>query len=236
MAAESNNLIAPNEEKPSTEDRRKDLKQFEGTKSVVKKEDGFVWNWIKTMFFSGKTLKEIIIDVAENSFVPWLKDGAYNMGTSFLSQWIYRDHKSAPGPGTVSQNSSFITNYVSYGDKKKQQEKTLQDSKKQDEEEVKQGFEHPAFENDPPGTVGGKTAFQKAREFLAEMHRYVNKYGTLSVEDLGWMRGKTVNYVWENYGWTKEEILAIKEPTHINNPKTPYIIMMPKAHDDYDKV
>lgn len=235
MAEESNNLVAPNEtEKPSAEDRRKDLKQFEGTKSVTKKENGPVISWIRKMFFSGKTVKEILIDIAENNVVPWLQDGTYNMATSFLSQFIYRGHKSAPG-GSTTPGSGFV-NYVSYSDKKKQQEKTQESNQKKDEEVIQQGFEHPAFENDPAGTPNGRTALQKAREFLEEMHRYVRKYHSLSVEDLGWMRGKTVNYAWDKYGWTEEEILAIREPTHINNPKTPYIIMMPKAHPDYDKV
>lgn len=232
MAEESNNLIAPNEEKPSKKERRADLKRFEGTKSVTKKEDGPIIDWIRRMFFSGKSLKEILTDIAENNFVPWVKDGTYNLVTNLAAQLIYRDHKSVP---TSSENpSGNFVNYVTYSDKKKQQEKALEENQKKDEETIKAGFEHPAFENDPPGTPNGKTALQKAREFLAEMKRYVNKYGSLSVEDLGWMRGKTVSYAWDKYGWTKEEILGIKEPTHINNPKTPYIILMPKAHTDYE--
>ena len=233
MAEESNNLIAPNNEIPSAEERRKDLKQFIGTKSVTKKEDGVFINWLRKMFFSGKSVREILIDIAENNVVPWLQDGAYNMGTSFLSQFIYRGHKTLPG-GSTNQSGNFV-NYVSYSDKKKQQEKTSETNQKKDEEVIQQGFEHPAFENDPAGTPNGQTALQKAREFLEEMHRYVRKYHSLSVEDLGWMRGKTVNYAWDKYGWTEEEILGIKEPTHINNPKTPYIIMMPKAHPDFQQ-
>ena len=244
MAEESNNLVAPNDggnNRPSADERRKDLKQFRDTKGVTKKEDGAVILWIRKMFFSGKTMKEILLDIAENNVVPWLKDGAYNTVTSLAGQVIYRDHKSLPGPGTTTSTSGSFINYVSYADyanKNKQKEKATaaETSKKQDEADIQAGFEHPAFENDPPGTKDGKTSLQKAREFLDEMHRYVRKYHSLSVEDLGWMRGKTVNYAWDKYGWTEEEILAIREPTHISgNPKTPYIILMPKAHTDYDK-
>lgn len=238
MAEESNNLIAPNDGggRPSAEERHKDLKQFAGTKSVKKAEDGPIISWLRRMFFSGKTLREILLDVAENNVVPWMKDGAYNTITSLAGQVIYRDHKSMPGPGTVSSSGGGFVNYVSFADKKKQQEKAQKDQEKQDEEDIQAGFEHPAFENDPPGTPKGKTALQKAQEFLEEMHRYVRKYHSLSVEDLGWMRGKVVNYAWDKYGWTEEEILGIREPTHISgNTKTPYIIMMPKAHTDYTK-
>jgi len=235
MAEESNNLIAPND-KPSKEERHKDLKQFEGTKGVKKQGDGPFISWLRAMFFSGKTVKEIIKDVAENNAVPWLKDGLYNMITSLASQFIYRDHKSIPGSGNAANPSGNFVNYVTYSEKKKQQEKAAEQSQKNDDAVIRAGFEHPAFSNDPPGTPKGKTALQKAREFLDEMHRYVTKYGSMSVEDLGWMRGKTVSYVWEKYGWTKEEILGIKEPTHVSNPDTPYIILMPEAHPGYDNL
>lgn len=235
MAAESNNLVAPNDgggsDRPSAEDRRKDLKQSVGVSTVKQKDEGAVLNWLRKMFFSGKSVKQILLDVAENNAVPWVKDGLYNMVTCLAAQLIYRDHKSVPTTGgTVSQNGSFVTNYVKYADKKKQ-ESTLQENQKKDEEAIKAGFEYPAFKNDPPGTKNGQTALQKARTFLGEMHEYVRKYHTMSVEDLMWKCGKTVNYAWDKYGWNEEEILAIREPTHINNAETPYIIMLPKAHE-----
>lgn len=226
MAEDNNSLTRV---KPTAEEKRKDLPVFKGVKQVKKKESGGWWKWIAAMFFSGRSLKEICRDVLKNEVVPNVQDGVYSSLTSMLSMAIYKDRK--PGTAGSAVPGSFITNYVAYGDRKKQQAAALEASKKKEEETVKSGFEIPAF-----------PSREMANDFLMSMKAYVQKYETLSVHDLAWMQQKTIDYTWEKWGWEKDEILAIKEATRFSQPvyaddgnggkiKLTHYIDMPKAHE-----
>ena len=227
MAGDNNNLV-PQKEPREAEDRRKDLQQFSGVVQVKKKEkDGFVI-WLCNLLFSGRTPKEILKDVFVHDVAPSIQDGIYNSGVSLLGKAIYKENQK---PGTTSVTpGSFITNYVNYADRNKQRAAALEATKKKEEETVSSGFENPAF-----------TSEQEARNFLAGMHGYAQKYDTMSVHDLAWMQKKTIDYTWEKYGWDKEEILAIRDPNrfippmtvedeHGNRIKLTHYIDMPKAH------
>ena len=220
MASDNNNLV-PREEKPkrpSVEERRKDVKQFSNVRQFKKKEPSPFWQWIRTMFFNGKTMKEIAKDVAEDVLVPGIKDNVRNSLVNLIDMRIYEDHKtSVASSGTPG---SFITNYVDSYDNKKQIQAALETNQKKDAETIKKGFEYPAFKNK-----------RDADNFLASMHAYVQKYETMSVQDLAWMQSKSIDYTWDQYGWNRDEILAIKAPKHINNPDCPWIIDLPKAHE-----
>jgi hypothetical protein len=219
MAEDSNNMIERKQEKrPSVEERRKDLKQFNDVRQAKKKEPNAFWNWIAKMFFSGKTMKEICKEVAEDVLIPGIKDNVRNALVNTIDMKIYEDHNtSATTSGTPG---SFITNYVSSYDKKKQQKAALEANQKKEAEVIKSGFEYPAFRSK-----------KQADDFLMSMHAYVQKYETMSVQDLAWMQGKSIDFTWDAYGWQREEILDIKAPKHINNPETPWVIMLPKAHE-----
>lgn len=216
--AEDNNSLVQSGGRPTADERRKDLKQFSGVKQVKKKDPGAFWSWLARMFFSGRSLKDIAKDVAENQIVPGIKDNVRNSLVSMIDMGIYKDHR------TISSSSgtpgSFITNYVAYGDKKKQQSAALAAAKQKEAETIKSGFENPAFANK-----------RDADAFLDSMKAYVQKYETMSVQDLAWMQQKSIDFTWDKWGWYRDEILSIKSPVHINNPAAPWMIDMPKAHE-----
>ena len=218
--ADNNNLINHDDKRPSVEERRKDIQQFHGVKQVKKKEPNAFWEWIRKMFFSGRTMKDICMDVTENILVPGIKDNVRNGLVNLIDMRIYEDHKTTTSTSSGGVPGSFITNYVSSYDKKKQTQAALEANQKKEAETIKSGFEYPAF----------KTK-KMADDFLASMHAYVQKYETMSVQDLAWMQSKSIDFTWDQYGWYREEILNIKAPSHINNPETPWIINMPKAHE-----
>lgn len=200
------------------EERKKAIKVHDDVQPLKKKEPTKFFKWFSEMFLSGRTWKEIAMDILNNQIVPELKDGFRNSVVSLLDMRLYRDHK----PGTASSSSSsgsFITNYVQYSDKKAQQKAALEANKKKEEETLSSGYEIPSF----------KTLAQ-ARSFLQDMKDYVTQYDTITVLELAGMMKKQVPYTWEKFGWTKEEILSIPDPRHISNPERPYIIELPKAH------
>ena len=226
MAADNNSLMPEKKD-----DRKKDLVQFSGVVSVKKKKETGFWNWLARMFFSGRKPKDIAMDVLEHEVVPNIQDGVYNSLVSILGKTIYKENQKVGGGYSSSTPGSFITNYVSYGDKKKQQAAALETTKQKEEETVKSGFENPAFTNE-----------KEARDFLNEMKNYVTKYEQMSVHDLAWMQKKIIDYTWEKYGFDKEQILAIQGPSRFvppmivedgngNKIRLTHYIDMPKAHE-----
>lgn len=218
--AEDNNSLMPRrtDTRPPADERRKDLQQFSGVKQVKRKEPSAFWNWIARMFFSGRSLKDIAMDVAENEIVPGIRDGTRNSLVSMIDMILYKDHKPTGSPGSIP--GSFITNYVAYGDRKKQQTAATEAARQKEAETVRKGFQNPAFTNR-----------KDADDFLNSMKAYVQKYETMSVQDLAWMQQKSVDFTWDKWGWLREEILAIKTPVHINNPSVPWMIDLPAAHE-----
>jgi hypothetical protein len=217
MANDGNSFVKGSgmpKKKPSFEERKKDITQFIGVKQVTHKENAWL-SWMKTMFFSDKSLKDILKDVTENQVVPQVKDMVRNSLVSTLDMKMYKDHKiTGSSSGTPA---SFITNYVQYGTQQSTSSK-LAENQKKDEDIIKSGYECPAF-----------VRKVDAEQFLASMKSYVTKYQTMSVQDLAWMQGKRVDYTWDKYGWEANDILAIDGPRHIANPSAPWIIELPKA-------
>lgn len=213
MAGDNNSLARKDGKRPSFDERKKDITQFIGVKQAIRKENAWL-TWIKGMFFSDRSFKDIAKDVAENQIAPQIKDLVRNSVVSALDMKMYKDHKSVGVPGGTPV--SFVTNYVKYGTTDTSTK--VETVKKKDEDIVKSGFECPAFQTK-----------RDAEQFLASMKDYVNKYGSMSVQDLAWMQGKRVDYTWDAYGWDVSEIMAISGPTHISNPSTPWVIQLPKA-------
>lgn len=205
------------DKRPDFEERKKDLTQYSDVKQIKKKEENAVWKWVRDMFFSGRTLKEIVMDVTENQIVPQVKDNFRNSLVTMLDLSIYKDHDTR---STSSTPGSFVTNYVKFSDSGSKQKAALEENKKKEQEVIKSGFEMPAFREKV-----------KADNFLKDMKAYVMKYHTMSVFDLAWMQGKQIDYTWDKYVWNEEEILAIKAPVHVGDPQTPWAIMLPKAHE-----
>ena len=228
MAADNNNLY-PTKEEQEAEDRKKDLPQFSGVVQVKRaKGDGFL-SWICRLLFSGRSPKEIAKEVIINDVAPSIQDGLYNTGVSLLGKTIYRENQG-PGKGGTVPGSFVMTNYVNYADRNKQKAAAIEASKQSEEETVKSGFENPAF-----------TSYKAAEDFLNGIKGYCQKYDKISVHDLAWMQKKTIDYTWEKYGWEKEEIMAIREPSRFVPPMTvddgkgnkirlTHYIDLPKAH------
>ena len=216
MAVENNSFVNQDENtRPDFEERKKDMQQFSNARQIKRKPENAVRSWVRNMFFSGRTMKDILKDVAENQIVPQMKDNFRNSLVSMIDLGIYKDHQSSSG----STPGSFITNYVNFSDKQKVQKKTLEETKQKEQEVINSGYETPAFKQK-----------MQAENFIASIRAYVTKYQTMSVQDLAWMQGKTVDYTWDKYGWEKEEVLAVTAPTHVNNPDAPWAVILPKAH------
>lgn len=217
MAEDNNSFIRTDKSNPVPfEERKKDLAQYENVKQVRKKDQNAVIKWICDMFFSGRTMKEIMLDVLENQLVPQAKDNIRNTLVSILDLKIYKNH--TPTPGSSTPGSSFITNYVKFSDAKTSTSSQLEATKQEEKKLVESGYESPAFRNK-----------RDAENFISSLHTYVSKYERLTVLDLAWMQRKVIDFTWDKYGWDKEEILSVKAPTHINGDN-PWMVALPQAH------
>ena len=229
MASEPNNHSET--ARMQDEERKKFFAEHQhDMKPMRKKEKTAFWKWFEDMFLSGRTWKDILMDILNNQLVPEFKDGVRNGLVSLIDMRFYKD--SGPStPGTPGSSGSFITNYVSYGSKTSQTKAALEANKKKEEETLKKGYEIPSF-----------TDLLKARKFLKDLHEYVDKFYRISVLDLmGWMH-KSVDYTWDKWGWEKEEILAITAPKKFVTPVVTtdakgnrvvytHYIDLPKAHE-----
>lgn len=172
------------------------------------------------MFLSDKSPKDIMKDVVENQIVPGIKDNFRNSLVSSVDMFIYQ------GAKTISQSST--TNRVSYNSmyQKQQQQKlnaTSTSALKTEEETKDNGFSNPTFRmrsNPDPNNIG-------AEQFLAAIKS--REFPTFSVMDLYSMRGQSISWTWDVWGWTREELQDVKI-VHINNPDKPWMIDFPAAH------
>jgi hypothetical protein len=204
--------------RPNFDERKKDLVQYDNVKQVKKKSGNTTVEWLRAMFLSGRSLKDILLDVAENQIIPQIKDNFRNSLVSIIDLGIYKDHRS--GSSSTTPSGSFITNYVQFSNNSSNTtQKKLEATKEDEKKLVENGYSVPAF----------RTKYE-AEDFLRSIHAYLDKYDTLSVLELAWMQQRTVDYTWDKYGWDREELKKIKEVTHINNSETPWIVNLPKAH------
>lgn len=200
-------------------DKKPDVKQFDGVTNLKKVEQKSILRWIGNMFFSGKSVKDVCKEVVEQQIVPGMRDNFRNSIVSSLDMLIYKDNQIRPSTPS-SPTTSFVTDYVRFSNPTRKST-ALQQEEKKNEDTIKQGFGYPAF-----------ATKQIALTFLNEMKMYVQKYDQISVHTLAYMQKKDIDYVWDAWGWEKQEIMAINEPTHVsNNPQFPWVIILPKAHE-----
>lgn len=216
---DNNSFVRKDENKrPDFEERKKELVQYDNVKQVKKKSGNATIDWLRAMFLSGRTLKDILLDVAENQIIPQIKDNFRNSLVSIIDLGIYKDHRSSSS--STAPSGSFITNYVQFSNGSSgSTQKKLEAAKEDEKKLVENGYSVPAF----------KTK-REAEDFLHSIHAYLDKQQVLSVLDLAWMQRRTIDYTWDKYGWDREELLKIKDVTHINNSETPWIVNLPKAH------
>lgn len=188
---------------------------FNGETRQARRKTGGFWRWIRKMFLSDRTPKEIAMEVVEQRIVPGLQDNFRNSAMAMLDGFIY---KGGSAPGAYTGNS---VNYNRIYNGQQQARPAITASQPTDprQEEINKGFGNPCFKTQ-----------QDAYAFLSLMKGY--DYPTLSVHTMYMMQKKHIDYTWDAYGWNREEILALSSSCikHIGDPDWPWMIQLPEAH------
>ena len=187
---------------------------FDGAVAGVKRKKFSFLKWFKKNFLGDQRPRDILKNVVEQQIVPGIKDNFRNSMVSSLDMFIYQSARPA------SQNSS--NNSIQYNNVFRTTQTvvtTPQPQAQQPTVDLNAGFSNPCF----------KTR-NEAERFLSQMKAY--DYPTLSVHTMYMMRSQHIDYTWDAYGWTREEIVTWdgKMIVHINNPDWPWMLDLPKAH------
>lgn len=215
----SNNEIPGNSQKEQNKPQKPEVTPFEGEVAGVKRNKTGFWAWFRKMFLSDRKPKDIMMDVLENQIVPGIKDNVRNSVVSSIDMFVYQSAKPPQSQNAANNSVSYNNIFrASTAPQRNQQQKNEQAS----EDAEKNGqFSNPCFKS-----------IMDARNFLnSKMKAY--DFPTLSVHTLYMMRNKRIDYTWDAYGWTREEILALDETKCIvptRNREWPYMIALPQAH------
>ena len=215
----TNNDIPSNSHKAQQqaleESKKPEIVPFDGETAGAKRKKGGFWAWCRKMFLSDRKPSEIMMDVLENQIVPGIKDNIRNSVVSSIDMFVYQSAK--PASQTSSNNSVSYNNI--FRANTSPQNKPAQQSSSVD---LNAGFSNPCF----------KTRADAQRFLDTKMKSY--DYPTLSVHTLYMMRGKHIDYTWDAYGWTREEIMALDPSriiTHISGSQDfPWMLDLPQAH------
>lgn len=197
-------------------DGRPPIPVFEGkTAGAARKPKSSVWQWFKKMFLSDRKPSEIIKEVVEYRIVPGIKDNFRNSAMATLDSFIY----PGSGPAGPSNSSNGVNYNKIFNSQPSRSAPVQQTANNQKEDEINKGFNNPCFRT-----------HMEAQTFLGLLKSY--DYPTLSVHTLYMMRSEHIDYTWDAYGWTKEEISALGPGCirPINNPDWPWMIDLPRAH------
>ena len=196
------------------ENGRPPVPVFEGELKHVRRKNSGFWRWCKRMFLSDRKPKDILKEIVEYRIVPGIKDNLRNSAMATIDSFIYQGSGPA-GPSTsqnsVNYNKIYTNTPVNTAPAAKSDSKT---------EEINKGFSNPCFHTQ-----------LDAQTFLQMMKSY--DYPTLSVHTLYMMQKKHIDYTWDAYGWTQQEIAALGPGCirHINgDPNWPWMINLPEAH------
>lgn len=194
------------------ESKKPAIPEFNGEVAGVKRKKkgiGF-WRWMRKMFLSDQKPSDIMKNVLEQQIVPGIKDNFRNSLVSSVDMLIYQSAK----PNITSNNN------VAYGKifNSQNNKPAVQQNQpaKDNTPDMDKGFTNPCFRSKMDAT-----------SFLIMMKEY--DYPTLSVHTLYMMRKQHIDYTWDAYGWTREEIQNV-QIVHINNPDFPWMIDLPQAH------
>lgn len=188
---------------------------FEGEIKLGKRKNNNFLRWCRRMFLSDRKPKDILKEIVEYRIVPGIKDNFRNSAMATLDSFIY--------PGSGPAGPSTPQNNVNYNRMFNNQPSSAPaaPSNNSPKEEVKQeGFSNPCFRTQ-----------MDAQTFLQMMKSY--DYPTLSVHTLYMMQKKHIDYTWDAYGWTQQEIAQLGPNCirHINgDPNWPWMINLPEAH------
>ena len=215
MSQVPNDIPSNSHKAQEQRDARPQVTPFEGEVAGAKRKKPGFGAWMRKMFLSDRKPSEIIMDVLENNVVPGIKDNFRNSIVTGLDGFIYQS--SAPARQGSSNNISYNNIFRSSGNPPKQQAP----QQEQNAVDLSSGFVNPCF----------KTRVEAERFLNGKMKAY--DYPTLSVHTMYMMMSKHIDYTWDVYGWTKEEIASwdpSKIITHINSSDFPWMINLPQAH------
>lgn len=196
------------------QDARPVIVPFDGAVAGVKRKKFSFLKWFKKNFLGDQRPRDILKNVVEQQIVPGIKDNFRNSMVSSLDMFIYQSAKPA------SQNSS--NNSIQYNNVFRASQTTAVSTPSQPSQpnvDLKAGFSNPCFKSR-----------SEAERFLAQMKAY--DYPTLSVHTMYMMRSQHIDYTWDAYGWTREDIVSwdSKMIVHINNADWPWMLDLPQAH------
>ena len=199
------------EQQQQPKDNRPAIPEFNGEVAGVKRKQkgGSFVRWLRKMFLSDQKPSDILKQVVEQQIVPGIKDNFRNSLVSSVDMFIYQSAK----PNATQNNN------IAYGKIFNSQSNANKPKPQNDQEEspdMNKGFTNPCFKSKMDAT-----------SFLIMMKEY--DYPTLSVHTLYMMRKQHIDYTWDAYGWTREEIQNV-QIVHINNPEYPWMIDLPSAH------
>ena len=201
-----------------TASQKPEIVPFQGQVAGVKRKQFSFLKWLKKNFLGDQRPRDILRKVIEDQIVPGIKDNFRNSMVSSLDMFIYQSAKPA------NQNSS--NNTIQYNNIFRSQTTTVQRSQPQQTApqtttvDLSSGFSNPCFKNR-----------SDAERFLNQMKLY--DYPTLSVHTMYMMRSQHIDYTWDAYGWTREEIAKWDNSriiVHINNADWPWMLDLPQAH------
>ena len=188
---------------------------FEGESKQVKRKNNSFLRWCRRMFLSDRRPRDILKEIVEYRIVPGIKDNFRNSAMATLDSFIYPG--SGPSGPTTSQNSVSYNKIYASAPASTPPPVAANNAKM---EEINKGFSNPCFHTQ-----------LDAQTFLQMMKSY--DYPTLSVHTLYMMQKKHIDYTWDAYGWTQQEIAALGPGCirHINgDPAWPWMINLPEAH------
>lgn len=199
------------EQQQQQKDNRPAIPEFNGEVAGVKRKQkgGSFIRWLRKMFLSDQKPSDIMKQVVEQQIVPGIKDNFRNSLVSSVDMFIYQ---SAKPNATQNNNVAYGKIFNSQSNTNKPKPQTSQE----ETPDMNKGFTNPCFKSKMDAT-----------SFLIMMKEY--DYPTLSVHTLYMMRKQHIDYTWDAYGWTREEIQNV-QIVHINNPDYPWMIDLPSAH------
>lgn len=198
--------------------QRPPVPEFNGkTAGMKRKQENKFFRWLRKMFLSDQKPSDILMAVVEQQIVPGIKDNFRNSLMSSVDMFIYPNSRPA---NQSSNNISYSRIYNSQNNASNRVKSQTQQPQPQTQNttgvDLSSGFTNPCFQR-----------LDEANQFLGLMQNY--DYPTLSVHTLYMMRKQHIDYTWDAYGWTKEEIAGVKV-VHINNTDYPWMIDLPPAH------
>ena len=200
--------------------QRPPVPEFNGkTAGMKRKEENKFFRWLRKMFLSDQKPSDILKAVVEQQIVPGIKDNFRNSLVSSVDMFIYPNTKPTNQPSNnISYGKIFNSqnNAVSSRVRTQTQPQPQTQTQSTTGVDLSSGFTNPCFQR-----------LDEANQFLGLMQNY--DYPTLSVHTLYMMRKQHIDYTWDAYGWTKEEIANVKI-VHINSPEYPWMIDLPPAH------